>query len=198
MTGGIWFTSDLHFGHEKVSGLRGFLDPYSHDIVVAGYWQGTVGKNDTVYVLGDLTCDQRKEDYALEMISYLNGTKHLIAGNHDSVSSIHRHGWKRQRKYLEVFESVRDFGKIRLNKRDILLSHYPYSTSVEADHGEVRYEAYRLPDTGVPLLHGHTHLAHQRRHISTLGTPQIHVGLDAWDLMPVSLGTIDRLLKGEN
>src|SRR5690606_38501208 len=165
---------------------------------VADYCQNRARKNDTVYVLNYLTCDQRMEYYGLEMISCLHRTNHLFAVNHDSVSTIHRNGWKRQSKYLGVLESVRDFGTSRIIKRDILLSHYPYSTSVEADHGEVRYEEYRLPDKGIPLLHGHTHLAHQRRHISTLGTTQIHVGLDAWDLRPVSLGTIDRLLKGEN
>lgn len=195
--GATYFTSDLHFGHQKVSEIRGFDNTDDHDITLYKRWNEVVKPQDTVYVLGDLTCDQRKEDYALSMMHWLNGTHHLIAGNHDSVSSIHRNGWKHLPKYLKVFASVRDFAKIRMRKQDILMSHYPYSTSVEADHGRVRYEEYRLPDMGHPLIHGHTHLAHQRLHRSTEGSRQVHVGLDAWDLRPVHHSVVEGLIFGE-
>lgn len=193
--GNTWFTSDLHFGHEKVSEIRGFANLRDHDHTISNNW-AKVRPSDTIYVLGDLTVDQRKEEYALSMINLLPGTKHLIAGNHDSVSSIHRTGWKKQRRYLEVFESVRDFGRIRIDKQDVLLSHYPYGSAFEADHGVTRYESYRLFDTGMPLIHGHTHLGH-KLHWTKQVTRMIHVGLDAWDLKPVSLKQVTELLKEE-
>lgn len=194
MSGGIWFTSDLHLGHEKVAAIRGFSDTVAHDLAIVRNWEKAVRERDTVYILGDLTCDRRKRDYALEVIGSLPGTKHLIAGNHDDVSSIHRTGWKHLPAYLEVFASVRDFGRLRMQGRDVLVSHYPYATSLRADRGQVRYEKYRLPDMGIPLIHGHTHLSDQRFHRSTEGTRQLHVGLDAWDLKPVPLATVERLL----
>lgn len=57
------------------------------------------------------------------------------------------------------------------------------ATSIE------RYPEYRLRDTGKPLLHGHVHDAwrvHGR---------QINVGLDQWDLRPVSLDTLVVLVR---
>jgi calcineurin-like phosphoesterase family protein len=206
----IWYTSDLHFGHEKVAGLRGFNDTDYHDEHVTDKWRSKIKPQDTVYVLGDLTCDQRKEEYALDLIASLPGTKHLIAGNHDAVSSIHRNGWKRVTRYLEVFASVRDFAKVRMRRQDVLLSHYPYN----GDHTErERYNEYRLRDEGLPLIHGHTHKADQRLHYGALQTewlpengpgegetlrvshtPQVHVGLDAWGLSPVASHVVEKLL----
>lgn len=195
----IWFTSDLHFGHPKVSEIRGFgADENAtekHDITVVENWCARVKPQDTVYVLGDLMGRDKETQYALGVINELPGTKHLIAGNHDPVSSIHRNGWKRQREFLQVFTSVRDFARIRHNGQQMLMSHYPYADSDGADHTSTpRYAEYRLPDCGVPLLHGHTHKADQRLHRSRKGTVQVHVGLDAWGLKPVRLQDIYELI----
>lgn len=210
----IWYTSDLHLGHEKVSEIRGFEDTYDHDNTVVRNWKALIKPQDTVYVLGDLTCDQRKEEYALWVMNMLPGTKHLIAGNHDAVSSIHRNGWKRIPRYLEVFASVRDFAKVRMNKQDVLLSHYPYNGEGNRP-GPDRYTEYRLRDEGVPLIHGHTHDASQRLHYGAAHSrwvvdekgvetpeihraPQVHVGLDAWDMKPVRSDVVEKLLfQGE-
>lgn len=65
----------------------------------------------------------------------------------------------------------------RINGVDALLSHYPY----DGDHTQqTRYEAYRLRDTGLPLLHGHTHQSEQITRSMLTGAPQIHVGWDSW------------------
>ena len=192
---GTWFTSDLHLGHNRVAGIRGFDNTDRHDETIIRNWTSRVRDRDTIYVLGDLTCDRRKREYALAVIEELPGTKHLISGNHDDVSSIHRTGWKYLSYYLKVFASVRDFARIRIRKADILMSHYPY----DGDRpGDFRYSEYRLPDCGVPLLHGHTHLANQTLHWSARVTPQVHVGLDAWGLFPVPLASIERLLWRED
>ena len=64
-----------------------------------------------------------------------------------------------------------------------LMSHYPY----DGDHmAEARYDQFRLRDLGRSLFHGHTH-SNERLSFSNKGTPQVNVGLDAWDLKPVSL-----------
>ena len=46
---------------------------------------------------------------------------------------------------------------------------------------------------GVPLLHGHTHGKEQVTFTSK-GTMQIHVGLDAWDLCPIRLSQVFRII----
>lgn len=224
MTGARWFASDLHLRHRFVASLRGYgtcredADTDAHDREIDRVWRQQVAERDEVFVLGDLTASQT--DYALAFIADLPGRKHLIAGNHDEVASIHRNGWKHQRRYLEVFESVRDFGRIRMQGRDVLMSHYPYlgqSDEHPGYPGGARYREYRLRDEGLPLIHGHTHIADQRLHHSgqmalvwpdgsagqaepveraVPGTPQVHVGWDAWGRL-VALHEIETLLFGE-
>jgi calcineurin-like phosphoesterase family protein len=172
-----FITSDLHFGHELVANLRGFDTTAEHDDALAEQWHKVVRQDDTVFVLGDVVGRSKDWTYALDRIDKLPGVKHLVSGNHDSCSSIHRNGWQHQREALRVFESVRDFARIKFRRHTVLMSHYPY----DDDHTEgVRYAEYRLRDEGLPLLHGHTHRQKQRLHLSDKGTPQMHVGHDAW------------------
>ena len=155
-----WFVADLHFGHEKVSGIRGFRTIEHHDDSVYDSWLGTVRPQDRVFVLGDISGGSSYgEEQALQKIQILPGEKHLIAGNHDSVASIHRNGYKKMARFLEVFSSVRDFARIRVQRQDILLSHYPYAYEGDGKNREqkTRYEQFRLPFLGAPLVHGHTH-----------------------------------------
>jgi calcineurin-like phosphoesterase family protein len=66
------------------------------------------------------------------------------------------------------------------------LSHFPYSGD---SHGEERYREFRKDDLGVPLIHGHTH-EDKKFSWSRAKTPQIHVGMDAWNFAPVSLQAV--------
>ena len=102
----IYLTSDLHLGHELVAQTRGFASTEEHDAAVVDGWESTVKENDAIYVLGDLVGNTKHTTYALDVIARLSGTKHLISGNHDMVSSIHRRGWKYLPAYLEVFASA--------------------------------------------------------------------------------------------
>ena len=49
-----FFISDLHFGHEKLSKLRGYssVEEMDEDIILK--WNSKVGKHDRIYLLGDL------------------------------------------------------------------------------------------------------------------------------------------------
>lgn len=184
----IWFTSDLHLGHEKVAELRGFESTMAHDYAVSFRWIERVSDRDTVWVLGDLCMSD--PEYALKCIANLPGTKHLIAGNHDACHPMHRRAHKMQPRYFGPgrFASVQPFARVKVNGTDVMLSHFPYT----ADRGETRYPQWRLPDLGGWLLHGHTHLPEVRT-----GPREIHVGLDAWGLAPVQLGDIERVMAEE-
>ena len=80
----IYFTSDLHLGHNAVINMqnRPFVDADEMDRVLIANYNSVVHKNDTVYLLGDI-CFRIGVDKANELIASMNGKKYLIKGNHD-------------------------------------------------------------------------------------------------------------------
>lgn len=183
----VWYTSDTHFAHNLVAGLRGFATPEEHDEQVIANWNAVVRPGDMAWHLGDVGLGN--EARVLEMAARLNGVKHLVAGNHDRCWSGHRDARKRQRAWLGVFESVQAFAKTRIDGRTVLLSHLPYEGM--GDHtAEERYPQFRLPDLGEWLVHGHTHSS-----LQIDGPRSVHVGLDAWGLRPVSEGDVAALIR---
>lgn len=202
----IHYWSDLHLGHEFVAKTRGYKEitasydgkPISaqgqHDAHIINVWEQHVSPKDHIWILGDIS-GGRNEGYALELIGSLPGIKHLISGNHDSVSSTHRNAWKHQEKFLKVFASVQDFARHKVQKQDFLLSHYPYAGA--GDHKDVeRYTEYRLTDVGIPLVHGHVHSAWDLEYTSK-GTPMFNVGVDHWFERPANTEDIIEWMKVE-
>ena len=124
---GIFYTSDLHLGHEKVAGYRGFKCSADHDYELGERWRNQVTDRDHVWILGDLCLHDL--DYALAFIRDLPGTKHLVWGNHDAGHPMHRNAHKQQRRYLDVFDSVQPFARRKIAGEDVLLSHFPYGKS---------------------------------------------------------------------
>ncbi|GHF85143.1 calcineurin-like phosphoesterase family protein [Amycolatopsis bartoniae] len=175
----VWFTADTHFDHQLVAGLRGFGSPAEHDEFVVQRWNATVHPGDQVWHLGDVGMG-RLARFA-GVLRQLHGELHLVTGNHDEPWPGLRQAYQHQRAWLEHFASVQAFARRRIGGRNVLLSHFPY----EGDHTEDdRASQYRLPDEGLPLLHGHVHGA-WRRH-----GRQLNVGLDVSDLRPVHLDEI--------
>lgn len=193
-----WFIGDLHFGHEKVAGIRGFDSTPKHDLHIMRKWEKQVHRDDTVWVLGDISGGSKVgEELALSILASLPGHKHLIAGNHDSVSSIHRNGFKKQAEWLKVFDSVQQFSRVRVEREDILMSHYPYALQGDGPgrgYGEGRYLEYRLRDTGMRLIHAHTH--HTDPYSGSTNRREICVSWDAWGRL-VNYGDIAKWIKEE-
>lgn len=191
---GIWFTSDLHLGHARVAELRGFACVEHHDATLAGAWDRSVRDGDIVWILGDLTLGNPEP--ALSWVDARPGVKHLIAGNHDRVHPMHRTSHRETVKHawLGTFHTIQTMARRKIAGCDVLLSHFPYPGTDRPDRtDQTSYDQWRLPNMGLPLLHGHTHS------LLTLSTnshaPQIHVGLDAWGLCPVSLAEVTRLIE---
>ncbi|AXE39115.1 hypothetical protein JS278_01959 [Acidipropionibacterium virtanenii] len=183
----VYLTSDLHISHRKVAGIRGFDDLAAHDRTVMSSLHKKLRAEDDLWILGDLSASTDGEAEALALLAELPCRLHLVCGNHDRVSAIHRDGWKHQRRFMEVFTSVSEFARRRgPDGVQVLLSHYPYG---DADHTDrARYTQWRLPDEGAWLCHGHTH---QPERIS--GPRQIHVGWDAWH-RPVAWHEIEKII----
>jgi calcineurin-like phosphoesterase family protein len=194
----VLYTSDTHFSHKLVAGLRGFENTHDHDQAIIANWNSVVRPLDTVWHLGDVGMGHF-ERWA-DQFSELNGTIHLVTGNHDDVFPGNRDSWKYQCQWMygDRFASVQAFTRRKVEGRYFLLSHFPY----DGDHtGEDRYTQYRLRDDGMWLLHGHTHLKtklspemRQEGHMLIWRGRQLHVGLDAWALKPVTQDEVVRVM----
>lgn len=174
----IYFTADLHLGHELVAMHRGYQTISDHDDTIVQTLIDTVLEDSTLWILGDVMGRGSHRDYALsqlqEVQEHTGVNMHLVPGNHDTCHPLHRNAHKEQSKYLHVFDSVQAFAKLRHNRRDVLLSHFPY----QGDHTEdERFTQWRLRDDGQPLIHGHTHQAVPKdpRRLN-----QVCVSWDAW------------------
>lgn len=172
----LYFTSDLHFGHDTVAKIRGFDDSYDHDQHIVDQWCRTIKSHDHVWILGDLSVG--KPDDVIQLIKELPGRKHLVSGNHDRCHPIFRNAYKYQRAYLNAFDSVqlaerRRVTKTSTGKINAMISHFPYF----GDHTDSdRYGKWRLKDCGDWIIHGHIHSD------SILPYPRsVHVGWDAWN-----------------
>lgn len=190
----VWFTSDTHFGHVNIlkfnAEQRPFKDTDHMDEEIIRRWNAVVSPKDTVYHLGDIALGPI--DKSLPKIARLNGHKIAVLGNHDRpFMRAGKHDEQRWwARYKEVFQEVRGWEGILVDIGPFLetvkLSHFPYT----GDHTpEDRHADVRPHDIGTPLIHGHTHST-DRLTYSSKGTPQIHVGMDAWDLTPVNSSQI--------
>lgn len=189
-----WFIGDLHFGHWKVAELRGFRDVESHDAAIKKRWDRQVQSGDVVHIIGDLSSGSSTgERHALEILSTLPGRKRLTTGNHDSISGIHRSPSPHTRQFREVFETIHDHGRIRINRESIMLSHYPYASQGDGPgRGEARFDQYRLPDLGARLIHAHTH--HDHPTSGSVTGRELCVSWDAWRRL-VNIGDVQKWIE---
>lgn len=151
--GNVFYTSDTHFNHDFVAKTRSFDTAEEHDEAVIEHFNTVLGKRDQLWILGDLFMGSVTN--GLPKVARINGTKHLVLGNHDAAHPRHKRSHTQQRRFLEVFASIHLHEQHIINGQKVLLSHYP----IVGDHAdrEDRDTQWRLKDEGLPLLHGHVH-----------------------------------------
>jgi calcineurin-like phosphoesterase family protein len=193
-----WYTSDLHFGHERIVELshRPFETVAEMDDALVYNWNAVVRPADRVFVLGDVALSRT----GLAHVSRLHGIRVLVAGNHDSCWAHHKR-WRRALPwYMEAGfgGGVASDGHLtgaRLGPHRVNLAHLPYRGA--GDHTVTeRYAEHRLEDDGLPLLCGHVHDAWKTKRTAA-GTLMVNVGVDVWDYTPVSAGTLIEMLETE-
>lgn len=180
----IFFTSDLHFGHENVLKFdnRPFQTVEEMDEELIRRWNNKVGKGDLVYVLGDMIWKTETNE-AAALIKKLNGQIILIKGNHDRF--LHNATAKK------ALAGVKDYDDICVALEDgttrrCILSHYfiPF-------YNGHRYNAIHL--------HGHSHNTDEyymelgiTKAIkdSGLNVEIYNVGCMFWNYEPVTLDEI--------
>ena len=83
----LFFTSDTHFGHERIIQYcnRPFKDAAEMNEALIRNWNAVVPPDGTVFHLGDFAMGM-DQDRTVGILSRLNGTIYLVAGNHDRHS----------------------------------------------------------------------------------------------------------------
>ncbi|WP_461509013.1 metallophosphoesterase [Rhodopirellula baltica] len=102
----IWFTADTHFNHPEIIGYsrRPFASAQEMDKTMVQRWNAAIHPGDTVYHLGDFALTWGRDDAGLvdSPLVRLNGTKHLISGNHDRREVCKSRGWAKVSPYHEI------------------------------------------------------------------------------------------------
>lgn len=188
----IFFTSDLHFGHENVIRFddRPFNTVEEMDEEMIKRWNAKVGKGDIVYVLGDFIWKAATNE-AVSIIRRLNGQIILIKGNHDRF--LHNAAAKK------ALAGIKDYDDICVTLEDgttrrCIISHYfiPF-------YNGHRYQAIHL--------HGHSHLTEEAAEEVRITTELNEKGYDLkiynvgcmyWNYTPVTLDEIlERMAYGQ-
>lgn len=136
-----FYIADIHFFHPRI--IDECNRPYKslkemhNDIILQ--WNRKVGKNDMVYILGDVASISKEEDMVdmINILKVLNGKKILIVGNHDRESI-------KNFKFRKCFVDIKDYCRVYDEGRKVVLLHFPM-------------EFWEGDKKGVIHLHGHTH-----------------------------------------
>jgi calcineurin-like phosphoesterase family protein len=163
----IFFTSDLHFFHNKILEYCPHSRPFDsvdemNDAIITN-WNNIVSPNDKTYILGDVSFGNSTK--TVEMLNSLNGEKHLIIGNHDS-------SYLRVDNFIKCFESVQNYLEIKYNKQFICMFHYPIDMWNRKHYGSLH-------------LHGHLHSTNDE-----LTERKMDVGVDSNNLIPYHLNEV--------
>lgn len=163
-----FFISDMHFFHKNLLGKNDFaprlfasVEEMNQQLIDS--WNKVVKETDHVYHLGDLAMHPQYEKGSqdiLELVQQLNGTIHLIKGNHDSRVFF---------RYLEKHDPGNKVGSkkfyfydvgtiIKFNHQQYYLTHYPMLLGT---------------NDSIRNLHGHIH------HYSVPIGNDVNVGVDA-------------------
>lgn len=147
----IYFTSDLHFHHNKIMqyspAFRNYADSNKMQEALIETWNNTVTKDDLVYDLGDFSMASSLTRL-INTAKRLNGKHVLVLGNHDYI--IRKNRDRLLGKFKDdgnkLFEAIEDYIFINITSEDkeFALLHYPIFGWERQQHGSI-------------MLHGHLH-----------------------------------------
>jgi len=163
----IWFTSDLHLGHEKIIeyAKRPFANVQEMDEKLIRKWNALVGDRDTVYHLGDF-CFGNPDPY----LNRLKGKKMMIMGDHD-------------RQLMEAPYYIQYRSDVT-----IIAPIYTITTPYEEYGHRVKLTLAHYSMRSWPLSHyGSWHLfGHHHGSLEIYGK-SFDIGVDAWSYEPIPL-----------
>lgn len=174
----IYFTSDLHFHHNKIREyspvFRNYPDSESMQEALIEVWNQRVGAEDIVYDLGDFSMASSLTRI-IKTAKRLNGKHYLILGNHDELIRTHKEELLSMSKDDDnlLFEEIVDYKTFKAQDKQFVLSHYPMFGWENQQHGSI-------------MLHGHLH-----DHMTDLKGRILNVGYD----LHGKIVSIDEVLK---
>jgi calcineurin-like phosphoesterase family protein len=177
----IFFTSDLHLGHDKdfIYGPRGFTTVNDHDEAVIKNWNKTVGPDDIVFVLGDIIMGDDRAG-GIAKLARLNGRIVICRGNHDTNSKM-RDYWNHCPNIDQRLMGHETYANIiKVGKWSFYVSHRP-TIMHDAEFIKPKHKEF--------CLHGHTHSKDRFQFIQYCC---YNVALDAHDNCPVNVKTIQK------
>lgn len=136
----VFVGSDFHWGHANIMTFcpttrtrYGSVANMNESMIQE--WNSVVGKDDTVYMLGDIAFMSGYD--ASKIVNQLNGTKILIIGNHDikQLKDVH---------FYNAFKEVHHYLEVVHNGTRIIMCHYPFAEWNQMHRGSI-------------ALHGHLH-----------------------------------------
>ena len=153
------FTSDTHFGHARIIELcnRPFNTVEEMDSVLIRNWNAVVGQHDQVYHLGDFSLGSNLASYYRNR---LNGTIHLIKGNHEKKALKEPHLWA----------SISNLSEISVDGQSVILCHYAMKVWNHSHYGSWHI-----------FGHSHGNLPDDPNALS------VDVGVDCWDYAPIGV-----------
>lgn len=176
----VFFTADTHFGSHALIHFckRPFKDEKDMEEELVRRWNETVPEDGIVFHLGDFS--HGPATHWCEILERLNGTVHLVTGNHDTSSA--------KEKGLVNFASVSAQRIIDVDGQRIYLNHYPFLCYAGA------YDK-------VWQLFGHVHSGPNSssgldlHRLKTLYPQQYDVGVDNNDFRPVSFAEVKEKIE---
>jgi len=170
-----FFTSDLHFFHANVINFckRPFGSVEQMNEALIKNWNDVVGVDDDVWFLGDFSFGLYDET-AITLLR-LNGTKHLVVGNHDRKG---RAAKLFNRDWGAFFVDKNDYVRLKVDGHKFVLCHFPFASW----------------ERGYINLHGHLHSLEGYKNKYR----QWDVGVDANNYTPLLLeDAVKRAEEGE-
>ena len=165
----LFLTSDSHFGHAAVIEHvpRPFADVKAMDEGMIEIWNMVVSPRDTVWHLGDFALGPRGT--AARVFRKLNGSKHLVRGNHDGTDVLSC-GWA----------SVHDMHSFRVDGTRLVLCHYPMLSWRGSAHNRGGGEVASI------MCHDHVHGTRANPRVSHLDPCRVDVGVDMRSYAPIA------------
>jgi len=125
----LYFTSDPHLHHKNIIEYcnRPYNDIIVHDTSLILNWNNKVPKDADVIVGGDFIFTSSLE-HLKDLVNTLNGTIHLILGNHDYRNRLDRNSVKEifSGRVYDVATLEVDDDELEDGKMTLFISHYPH------------------------------------------------------------------------
>lgn len=142
------------------------IDEFEMNTFLQDTWNEQVSPEDTVYILGDVSWDSTEN--TITFLNSLNGTKHLVLGNHDTRIN--------HSSYKGVFASINVYREIKIDGINVVLFHFPIAEWNKCQHGSYH-------------LYGHVH----GKSMPSMKGRCMDVGIDARPLGDMKLWTWEEI-----